>query len=480
MISKTTEYFDIELLKHYLLVALGTIVLWRIFPAGGAVVVAYFVIVSAVRQKPTELMFWVLFLAFTLVGNRQLMPTTNVTMVVLRATLLLLTILLAKKLTSGGGANKWLLTPFWGLMFYLAWEALVSAQGFSPIISYLKLFLFVTMFLGLLGTANAFNHSLQADGTQLRTVILAIVSIVIIGSVLLMPFPALSQLRSEEALQAMLRGEVVGLFQGITAHSQAMGTLSAILGTLLFADLVFSIRKWDRFYLLLLLLCPCLIYKTSSRTAMGTLIAGVGMVVFFIMQGKGLNANWKGKLLMVINMLVVAGTISVCALPNIRRTTARFVLKAGEQSTASEIKVENVLLSRQELIDTAVMNFKNKPLLGNGFQVSSDMQTRVFRGLSSYLSAPIEKGIWIYAVPEEGGIIGMALFCGWLLILFKLLIARQAYIGASVFFAVLVSNLGEFTLFAMSYAGGFNWALTFAALCLDCQRLKMPPSAAVN
>ena len=35
-----------------------------------------------------------------------------------------------------------------------------------------------------------------------------------------------------------------------------------------------------------------------------------------------------------------------------------------------------------------------------------------------------------------------------------------------------VVNLGEFNFFSMSYTGGFEWALVFAAVILDGQRMK--------
>ena len=204
---------------------------------------------------------------------------------------------------------------------------------------------------------------------------------------------------------------------------------------------------------------------------MGTMIAGIGMVTLLVMKAKGIGSHWKGKLMMAINAFVIVGVIAVVALPSVRGKVSKFVLK-WDMSGDSPITTEDVLSSRQEKIDIALYNYRKKPLLGNGFQVSDEMQFERRSGIVDYLSAPIEKGIWLYAILEEGGAVGMILFCGWLIVLFTLLIKRHAYIGASVFFAFLTANLGEFSLFSMTYVGGFYWTFTFAAVCLDVQRMK--------
>ena len=470
---KQSEHYDFKALLRYLLISVTVIVFWKINSRLSAVSVSLFVIFSAMKQKPIDLMFGMLFITYGLVGNRQILVSDAVSLTLMRGTLMLLTIMLMRE-WSQNDRKTYLIRPFWGIMVYLVWEALISFQGFSPIVSYLKLFFFISVFLALLGVASTVNHSTQTNARLLRSAILAIVSIVIIGSILLIPFPSLSLslIAGEAGIKAMQAGEIVSLFQGMITHSQALGIVVAVMGTFVFADLTFSIKKWDKFYILLLLLSPVLIYMSSSRTGMGTLIAGMGMVVLLIMQGKGLAANWKGKLLMTINMFIIVGAIVIYTIPSVRGQTTRFALKLSGKGVGRDISLEYLISSRQKLVDESVRNFKEKPIVGNGFQVSSAMVDMKHSGFLSYLSSPVEKGVWICAVPEEGGIIGMALFCIWIIVLFKLLVAHQAYIGSSVFFAFLMANFGEFTLFSMSYIGGICWALTFAALCLDVQRLR--------
>ena len=100
------------------------------------------------------------------------------------------------------------------------------------------------------------------------------------------------------------------------------------------------------------------------------------------------------------------------------------------------------------------------------------MQTMGKKEGLAILSAPIEKGVWITAVLEEGGVIGWAVFVIFLIMCITLSIKRRAYIGASCLFVCMLTNLGEFTFFSMSYTGGFTWAMVFVGLALDLRKMK--------
>lgn len=462
--------YDWKAICKYLLLALSVMLAWKMTDGIGAVAIVFLVLWSVFREKPIELMFWVLFMTLTTTVNRQLLPMSLVPALVVRGTLMALSVLLFMKLF-GAGRDARLISPFLGILVYMVWETAISAQGFAPTISYLKVVLFFMVFFAMYGTANVVNRSTRSNAKLLRSAALALICLMIFGSILLIPFPGISYLSTEEALQAMLSGDITSLYKGMTCHSQVLGSMAGIIGTFVFADLVFSIKKWDKLYIALLFCSMYLDYKTSSRTGMGTLIAGIGMVVFLALRARGLGRNWRGKLLMTLNILTIVATIAVIALPALRGKVAQFALKY-DRSGANNVTMEEVMSTRQGAIDNAMYNFRKKPWTGNGFQVSDEMEGQKRDGLLQYLSAPIEKGVWLYAILEEGGIPGMALFVGWLVVLFWLLITRHSYIGASVFFSFLVANLGEFSIFSTGYIGGFYWTLTFAATCLDVQRMK--------
>ena len=136
------------------------------------------------------------------------------------------------------------------------------------------------------------------------------------------------------------------------------------------------------------------------------------------------------------------------------------------------VNYENIASTRQGSIDSQLANFKESPVIGNGFQVSKGMQTMQVFSWKQLLSAPVEKGVWITAVLEEGGGIGLATLSLVVLSIIYLLWSRQAYTGLAVFVSLLVSNLGEFTMFSMTATGGIVWVLVFVGVALDAQRVK--------
>lgn len=128
-------------------------------------------------------------------------------------------------------------------------------------------------------------------------------------------------------------------------------------------------------------------------------------------------------------------------------------------------------------MDSAMDNFAESPMIGNGFQVIKGMEAMDIQSWGQLMSAPVEKGVWVTAILEEGGLIGMILFVVFLVVSFYGLLSRRAFIGACALFVLLVSNFGEFTIFSMSSTGGVGWAAVFTGLALDAARLRQERQA---
>ena len=470
MVEIVERQYEWKTIAKYAAIVLATMVLGK--ATGGIAIMAVvplLVLGAIMRDRPVELLFWTVFMLFFSMANRKLFANNVIAILTVRITLMLMAGILSMNLISRNKQAARMVTPFWGILAYIGWECVVSVQGWQPVVSYLKLTLFFVIFFALVCCTNRVNRSTRLNAKILRSAFLGLCIVIIFGSVLLRR-SGLAQLQGEEALQAVLSGETVSLFTGMTCHSQVLGPLGAMLGVFLFADLVFSIKRFDKLYVALCLCCPLLVFWTSSRTGMGAWIAGCGMVMMFAFGAKGLGRGWKQKL----TNLVICGTVvlglAVVAVPQLREGVMKYVLKYG--SDTAHMTTEDVLASRQGKFDEMFAHIKEKPVQGHGFQVSEEMQYQRYEGFASYLTAPVEKGTWIFAVIEEGGAIGMILFTGWAIFLIVTLAKRHAYMGASVFFTFLVANMGEFCLFAMSYSGGFFWALTFAAICFDVQRMK--------
>ena len=366
-------------------------------------------------------------------------------------------------------------TPFLSLFAYLFYMALVSSVGWSPLVSYLKLILFTTVFLAYFFTANAAVKR-HTDPAKLRSAMLVVASFLIFGSVALLPFPELATLSADFYVRQGLPIPAGSLFTGVTFQSQALGPLVSIFASVLLADLCFSVGRMDKLYGALLLCTPILIYKTGSRTAMGTYLAGLFFVLFIFMCARTSRqrATWKLK---VLNIAFLAGfllSVLVVATPGFRQSALNFAYKTGTTDIQEEQRgFDSLISSRQGLIDESMANFHASPWIGNGFQVNRAMADREIRSWKQLLSAPIEKGVWIAAILEEGGIFGMALFVLFIIVSLSLALSRRAYIAAAALFVFLVMNLGEFDFFAMSSTGGVAWGIIFIAAALDAQREAM-------
>lgn len=441
---------------------------------GSAAVLFPIVALGALAQNKTKTLFFVvLMMIVATVGNQFLMPKNFVFAITVRVTLGLLAVFMA--LQNAGQKTSRFVTPLLGILFYLIWECVSSAQGWSPMVSYLKLLLFCGIYFAFYSVANKAATSSGITASEMRAIVLSVAVFIIGGSAVLLFFPGIGMMNFgdfTDPTKAMLG---VSLFKGMTMHSQSLGPIVAGLATILFADLIFSIKRCDRLYTALLLIAPYIVFKTSSRTAMGALLGGIGVSTWLFVGAKGVGQRWKGK---IISFMTFAGMTFLCftlALSSVRQKINTFLVKFHQADASEAISFEELTITRQGLIDEAMHNFRKKPIIGNGFQVSEDMESDGRQGIKDYLSAPIEKGVWISAVLEEGGIGGFILFVGFLVTAFSLFVKRRAYISASILFMIALSNMGEFTFFSMSYTGGLLWLLEFCAVAMDSHREERRP-----
>ncbi len=443
---------------------------------GGAGFVLIFIpVLAAFAKTRTALLAFVLLAtAFLTMTNSFIAPKDMIYSVTARLVYILVAGIMI--LQNTGRKTAPILLPILSLLFYVVYQALISSVGWAPIISYLKLTLFLFIFLAFFGMANAACNRNEVNPATLRNILLIFAIFFIVGSLLLIPFPSISQLGLLRAGQMGVPVDInaasgTSLFTGMALHSQAFGPLIAILAVFLFADMLFSLKRWDKLYIFLLCCTPVLIFYTSSRTAMGTFLAGIFFTTFLFMNLRGMNSRWKMRALNALFLFGILGGIILFTTPQMRSAIADFVLKWGDSSEV-EFSYEAITATRQGLMDAAMENFAESPWIGNGFQVSDRMEGFEAQSWKQLLTAPVEKGVWITAVLEEGGVFGMLIFIIFLLIAFIGLLKRKAYIGAALLFTFLTSNLGEFTFFSMSGNGGIMWAMVFTGIAVDLQRLR--------
>lgn len=438
--------------------------LMKVTGGSGFVIVVPIVLWALLAHKTETLFFWLLMAVCAIIVNGYVIPKNAVFAWTQRSLMLGLGVCMAVNVMAY--PKHMVMKPYLGIMLYIGFMFFSSAQGWCPIISYLKLVLFVVIYFSYFGVANQVGINPTVSSKRVRSVMLAVSLFFVLGSIALVPFPGLSQLKHEDFVDSPF---TVSLFMGMTNHSQCLGPVVSSISVVVFADLLFSIKKWDPLYLLILLCCPYLVYKTTSRTGIGAYVLGMMFVVYLFMRARGVGSRWKSRAMTAIMLVVLGLAFAAACLPGVQKSIRKVLLKSSDSTT---VTTEAVLNTRQALIDKSLYYFRKKPLMGNGFQVSEKMSGLKIKGITSVLSAPVEKGVWVSAVLEEGGIVGWVLFTGFLFVCITISIKRRAYTGASCLFLCTLVNLGEFTFFSMSYTGGFVWAMVFVGLALDVRKMK--------
>lgn len=429
------------------------------------------ILVAILMRRVEQMVFWLLSSMLLIVGNPFFLPKNATFFIAQRLLFCFLGLYMLTQIC--GKRQSPIVSPLMGMMVYVVYMGLTAVAGWNPTISWLKLSLFSLVYLAYYGVANMAGLDSRFNERKVRGIVLAIAVFFAFGSVLLIPFPAISQLSGEEYEAARLSGQTVtSLFKGMTMHSQTLGPVMASIFAFLFADLVINVRKVNGLYLALLLTCPFLVYKTSSRTGMAALFTSVLVVGWCALRMRGIGARWRGKVKVGMGVLMVAAAVAVCLSTGLRQSIVRFALKYDTDARVGDFSVEEMMITRQGLMDRQLENFKASPMIGNGFQVSETMAGMRNATWKELISAPIEKGVWVTAVLEEGGAIGFAILVVFILVASVKMFKRGVFTGLSVFTTMLVSNMAEFTMFSMSAMGGFTWALVFIGTAMDAARIK--------
>ena len=318
--------YDVKLLWKALVVIISMMGICKISNGSGILVAAPFLLAAMVRRRSESVFFWMFFLLTSVCINSFFLPKGMVYSIAQRGSLVLLG--LSGLIGLVGQRKTAITTAFCGIYMYVLYMIIPSASGWYPYVSYLKLILFTLVFNALVFSTNSLLVAQQLDVRRLRSVYLAFACVFILGSILVLPFPAISQLSGEEYLNALESGAgVVSLFKGMTVQSQALGPIVVVFAGALLSDLLFGIRKVNWLYILLLVQCPYLIYQTSSRTAMFSLVLIVCVNIFFFARARNIRSTWKARVMSLSMIVALVGIGTVVVVPSIRDSVARYVLK---------------------------------------------------------------------------------------------------------------------------------------------------------
>lgn len=464
--------YDVKAMMSFAGGFVGIAILERLLMGNGFACVTLIALMALFRNRVEKMFYWILMLLALMMANANIIPKSISFYVAQRVMMVLFAIVLMS--TIFGRRSPPALAPMVTMMLYSVYMIVPSMLGWMPLISVLKLFLFSMVYLAYFGVANKVMTSPRVSSRVVRGMFLGVASLYVVGSLFLIPFPALSQVSQEEYVKMLQSGaDVVSLFTGLSVHSQCLGPLVATISTLLYADMAFNLRKFDKFYVLLMALCPILLVRSSSRAGMLAYLVGHLTVTWLLFQARQVRGQWRGKIIGAVLSILTVLALAVLFVPKYRDAMTRFAMKtSAEETRAADFSMERAMSSRQGLMDDALSNFKKSPMIGNGFQVSASMQGMRDVPLVRLLSAPVEKGVWVTAVLEEGGVLGALLLLIFIINATVGMMRHRAYSGLSIFAALLAANMGEFTMFSMSALGGFLWGMVFVGIALDgtCSR----------
>lgn len=466
---KSNEFYDWKVINKTIGIVLAVFLAMKFSRGAGFVIVIPFTLMALFQNKVEKLLFWIMFTNMLVVTNDFFAPKGFVFSVGFRA--LLTGVGLYSVALFFSAKPSRLVMPLLAIFAYLFYIIIPSLQGWAPVVSTLKLVLFATTYMALAFISTKAQANRRLDMRQIRSFMLAFCIVYLFGSVLVYPVPSISLMNADE----LLRNGSVGtsLYKGMTNHSQTLGVFVCCWMAFLLGDWFLNVQKKNMLYLGLALCGVFLVLKTSSRTAMGSLLVTVFFMAYNMMQARGIKSQWKSKVVSMLTTFFVLAAATVIVIPSARDAVARKATKWNkEDANAQNFTLERAVMSRAGLVEYSLYFWRLKPTIGWGFQVSPEVGEMERRSGGFVLSAPIEKGVWVTAILEEGGVFGEVIYVAYMLFAFFMLLSKRAYMGSTVFMLIHVSNLGEFTMFSMSGVGCIWYTVLFAALIFDAKRLQ--------
>ena len=454
-----------EVFRQVLLI-IGIILLSRFTKNWAVAGLALYGILSALKQRPGPTLIVYLLLAFLPMVSPAIMPRYQHFTAIARLSTLAMTCALILTGDNRDGRNQ---IPLGTIYFFLIMAALSSIEGYCPIISYLKIVNFFIFITGIyIGTKNI--HRCPEAIHQIKLVLLAIIFLLVYGSLATLPFPSIAYFTSLRNIIVEFGFDyadeyfadsagMTGLFTGITVHSQFLGPTVACCFAWLLCDMVIVERRFSPLHLALLLPIPLVAYMTRSRLAFLVLAFSIAFIMFYCIPNATILSKVRSKFASVMLLLTIL-LIAAGFAGEIRNgLMSRWLRKTNDVSSDARTLRAAVTGSRQGQIAECLNDFHQNTLFGKGFQVDRTTKSRFESGRATIFSASIEKGLLPLMVLGETGILGSVAFVTFLIVFFVTCHQRHYTATLTLFCVYLSTNLAEATFFAPAGGGGVQWIL---------------------
>ena len=401
---------------------------------------------------------------FFVIMNPMILPKTTICALSLRLGPPLMTAGLMLSSSRRRGSH---VLPLGSMVLYLMVAVISSANGYAPVISYLKIVNFAILLFGLwIGLKNLDRH--PDDVMDMRCFMLGIAIVLVFGSALTLFVPSIGYLNMtsmlmrdnpdmsmEEINYIVAHMQGVRLFAGMTNQSQCLAVLLPCTLAWITCDMLFIERRVSTLHLSLILCSLPLIYMTRSRISFIATASAAVIIYFWCIQMVRIRARLKSAFRAGMTLFLLVGAI-YCAYSQVKNDTiSKWLRKTEDVSGDQRSLVEAMTSSRLSLVDQSMRDFHRNPLFGKGFQVMEYMQ-----GMSGFrLTAAIEKGVLPIMILGETGVLGMIAFAIFLVAFYGGCMRKSFYVTMALFTVMVACNFGEANFFSPGGPGGMLWVI---------------------
>lgn len=434
---------------------------WTLLP------VAVFGLWSAITGKRGFTLLAFAYLPLLTCLNPVMVPSEGLAPTIARVTFIVMCIIMAVSSSAYTGNGQ---IPLGGLVAYLLVAVISSINGWFPAISYMKIINFFCFLVGIwFGTRNLYRNPKDLD--LLYRGFFVMVLFLSFGSIAVWPFPTIAYqqnlyfaLMEGSAYASALAKEALAndqmfVFAGVTYNSQCLGPVLACCFAWVMCDMLFVARRFTRRHMVTLAAIVLPLYLTRSRTALFALAVSIAVVAMMTMRRMELHGRIKARVHSAMMVLLLLGIAWAGASEIRNRTITKWLRKTNDLATDNRTFNEALTASREFLNEQNWYDFHQNPFLGMGFQVMEFHRDK-YRGQTFVLSAPIEKGLLPLMILGETGIVGLIVFCIFVICFMSGCRRRKLHVTAAMFIVLCATNIGEATFFSPGGSGGILWMMS--------------------
>ena len=421
---------------------------------------------AALRGDYKTTLFCYLFFPLTAVFNPIVCGVTFHLALAAKVGNIVLALFLLSTLTSNDKRLESL--PIHWIFVYMFVAAVSSADGWFPMISYLKLLQFFGFISSIMIIAKIIQKS-DYGVHELRAVMMALAVIMTVGSWIVSFVPTIGYSMTigrmemygmNYTLQEFYARNGIRQLNGMTRHSQMLAPTVSILATWVLCDVIFVERRFRLLHSLVLVITPVLLYMSRSRGGLLTLVVVMCVTMFVCIPNSRLPSDVRTQFTHIIVALEILMVLGGGYLEVRDGVFSKWLRKTDDIGGDNRSLMEAVTSTRMLLIKNNLDDFRQNPLLGKGFQVTPSLKDAYRYKMITWFSAPVEKGVTPVVILGETGLLGAGVFLVFLVVFYATCMKRKYYALMNLFTCNLVSNLADSTLFSPAGLGGFLWVVS--------------------